>query len=60
MWRAYLGMNTHKYVHNMVNHSKFWKDPNTGVHTYTIEGLWNGAKIYQLHQEIKLSKLVYF
>ena len=32
-------------VHWTVNHSKYSKDPITGVHTNTIEGTWHGLKI---------------
>jgi hypothetical protein len=32
-------------VHWTVNHSKNFKDPDTGVHTNTIEGTWHGLKI---------------
>ncbi|CAG8589505.1 6211_t:CDS:2 [Ambispora leptoticha] len=31
--------------HGNVNHSKYFKDPETGIHTNTIEGNWNGLKI---------------
>lgn len=34
-----------KYIHKTVNHSKYFKDPKTGVHTNTIEGTWNGIKL---------------
>ena len=31
--------------HQTVNHSQHFKDPETGTHTNTIEGTWNGFKI---------------
>ena len=32
------------YIHLAVNHSKNFVDPNTGVHTNTIEGIWSVVK----------------
>ena len=32
------------YMHEMVNHSKTFKDPVTGAHTNTIEGHWRVSK----------------
>jgi transposase-like protein len=45
MWAAYGGVRGLLGMpHFTVNHSKNFKDPLTGVHTNTIEGLWNGVK----------------
>lgn len=45
MWKAYDCLQFHGFVHQSVNHSKYFKDPHTGTHTNTIEGMWNGLKI---------------
>ncbi|CAG8606005.1 4073_t:CDS:2, partial [Scutellospora calospora] len=44
-WKGYLGIEDLGVTHKSVNHSKNFTDPITGVHTNTIEGLWNGIKL---------------
>lgn len=52
-WRPYGALNEMNYKHLTVNHSKTFKDPETGACTNTIEGLWRHAKYYlpQYHRE---------
>ena len=48
LWRGYNNLETEEgsdYTHKTVNHSIYWKDLYTGVHTNTIEGLWNALKM---------------
>jgi transposase-like protein len=46
MWRGYAGISSRLGMeHHTVNHSQNFLDPDTGVHTNTIEGTWNGLKI---------------
>ena len=46
LWRGYTGIaDSGEYSHGTVNHSQFFRDPTTGVHTNTIEGYWNGLKM---------------
>ena len=45
-WKAYGWMDDEDsgYQYDTVNHSKHFKDPETGAHTNIIEGKWNGLK----------------
>lgn len=43
-WRAYNCLQDEGFVHQTVNHSKTFKDPETGAHTNTIECSWRHAK----------------
>lgn len=44
-WKSYnFACNELDFEHKTVNHSLYYKDPITGVHTNTIEGLNNGLK----------------
>lgn len=45
-WKPYIGAcKNNDLDHQTVNHSKFYKDPETGTHTNTIEGNNNALKI---------------
>ncbi|CAI6355836.1 unnamed protein product [Macrosiphum euphorbiae] len=43
-WRAYNTLNNEGYQHLTVNHSLHFKDPETGVHSNTIESSWRHSK----------------
>ncbi|KAI5148065.1 hypothetical protein ENBRE01_0079 [Enteropsectra breve] len=45
-WKGYNGMRFIFKRHGTVNHSLYYKDPTTGVHTNTIEGSWLGVKMH--------------
>jgi hypothetical protein len=35
-WGAYSSLKDHRFIHQTVNHSENFVDPNTGAHTQTI------------------------
>jgi transposase-like protein len=43
-WKGYNNLNKIGYKHKTVNHSKYFVDPITKVHTQTIEGTWSVLK----------------
>lgn len=45
LWKGYSYLSrSEDYLHQTVNHSRFFKDPETGIHTNTIEGTWSALK----------------
>jgi len=56
MWRAYQGLELQGFVHETVNHSKNYKDPDTGVHTNRIEGSWGVVKQFKRRLSAKSRK----
>ena len=44
-WMAYRSLYEEGFKHKWVNHKLHFKDPETGVHTNQIEGVWRHAKV---------------
>jgi transposase len=47
-WRGYLPLHQPPfplaYIHETVNHSRWFRDENTGVHTNNVEAFWSSIK----------------
>ena len=43
-WKAYNRLHAHCYLHETVNHSENFVDPESGAHTQTIESSWRPIK----------------
>ena len=43
-WKAYVNLGRHGYIHEDVNHSQNFVDPESGAHTNSIEGTWTHVK----------------
>ena len=44
MWKGYCNSEELGFNHFKVNHSKYFRDPESGACTNTIEGIWSGIK----------------
>ena len=44
-WRAYSQLSQNGFGHETVNHSLHFRDPETGVYTNGIEGMWGNTKL---------------
>jgi ISXO2-like transposase domain len=58
-WKGYTDLEKVGYKHYVVNHSKHFKDPETGIHTNTIEGNWSGLKV-KVPKRYRTKELIHF
>jgi hypothetical protein len=57
-WSSYRTINkVLRMDHMTIDHSKNFRDPDTGAHTNTIEGTWHGLKLKIPNLERKVEKL---
>lgn len=52
-WAAYNKLSQHGYIHQTVNHSEHFVDPDSGAHTQNIERLWKDIKSWVLKSGIR-------
>ena len=52
-WNAYNELKSLGFQHSMVNHSRNYTDPITGVNTNRIEGNWNALKLFLRIRNVK-------
>ncbi|GFV62600.1 DDE_Tnp_IS1595 domain-containing protein [Trichonephila clavipes] len=45
-WKSYNCLEDECFFHLSVNHKMYFKDPETGAHTNSIEGSWSASKKY--------------
>jgi transposase-like protein len=57
-WKGYIGLDKYFAGHSVVNHSLHFVDPDTSVHTNTIEGNWCGVKL-QIPHKNRTKKKIY-